>query len=142
MPSQIPATREERLNNPMGVERVAGVTWQGQSPYQPDERFVSFLGPGWGIRAGVRCLMTAIDKDGMNTIGKLVDHWAPPNENDTGAYIADICQRCSFPNADAPVTHDSITVKLIQGFIHHENGRCIYTEEEIRGAISMAKANP
>jgi hypothetical protein len=133
-------TREERLNNPMGVEHEPGTTWEGQADEQPDSRFVNFKGPGWGMRAGFRCLRTAIERDGINTIGGLVAHWAPEEENDTTAYEADVCERCGYSSPAAPITAASLTVELGEAVIIHENGRCIYSDEDISAALAMALA--
>jgi len=132
-------TREERLNNPMGVMRVPGVTWAGQSQDQPDPRLVKFSGAGWGIRAGVKTLQSYQTRDGIKTIRQAIERWAPPNENDTEAYIDDVCERCSV-GEDEEVNFSTIMPILVRAIITHENGRCIYDDPTISTAIAMAGA--
>lgn len=133
------STREERLCNPMGIMIVHGVTWAGQAQSQLDDRLVTFTGPGWGMRAGVKTLHTYQTKDGVKTMREAIHRWAPPNENDTQAYIDDVCERCSV-GQDDQVNFDLIMPTLVKAIVIHENGRCIYSDDVISQAIAMAGA--
>lgn len=133
------STREERLCNPMGIMRVPGVTWAGQAQNQLDDRLVTFTGPGWGMRAGVKTLQTYQTKDGVKTMRQAIHRWAPPNENDTEAYIDDVCERCSV-GEDDEVNFALIMPTLVKAIVIHENGRCIYDDAAIAQAIAMAGA--
>lgn len=133
------STREERLCNPMGIMIVHGVTWAGQAQNQLDDRLVTFTGPGWGMRAGVETLHTYQTKDGVKTMREAIHRWAPPNENDTQAYIDDVCDRCSV-GEDDEVNFNLIMPTLVKAIVIHENGRCIYSDDVISQAIAMAGA--
>jgi hypothetical protein len=129
-------TREERLNNPGGIEHERNVTWAGQSTSQPDPTFVSFSEPQWGIRAIARSLHTYQRVDGVKTLAQAISRWAPPAENNTPAYIADVCQRCGV-NDDTEVDFDQIMPNLVRAIIVHENGECIYPDDLVNLGISL-----
>lgn len=133
------STREERLCNPMGIMQVPGVTWAGQAQVQLDDRLVTFTGPGWGIRAGVKTLQTYQTKDGVKTMRQAIERWAPNSENDTEAYIDDVCEYCSV-GEDDEVNFALIMPTFVKAIVIHENGRCIYPDEDIAQAIGMAGA--
>lgn len=133
------ATREERLCNPMGIMRVPGVTWAGQAQVQSDDRLVTFIGPGWGMRAGVKTLHTYQTKDNVKTMREAIQRWAPPTENNTEAYINDVCDRCSVGKDDV-INFANVMPILVKAIIIHENGRCIYDDASIAQAIAMAGA--
>lgn len=132
-------TREERLCNPMGIMRVPGVTWAGQAQVQSDDRLVTFIGPGWGMRAGVKTLHTYQTKDNVKTMREAIQRWAPPNENNTEAYLDDVCDRCSVGEDDV-INFANVMPTLVKAIIIHENGRCIYDDASIAQAIAMAGA--
>lgn len=121
----------------MGIMRVAGVTWAGEAQDQPDDRLVKFSGPTWGMRAGVKTLQSYQTRDGIKTMRQAIGRWAPPTENDTGAYVDDVCDRCSV-GPDDEVNFETLMPTLIKSIVVHENGRCIYTDSDIALSISMA----
>lgn len=127
-------TREERLNNPGGIKHSPAV-WVGQSPDQPDSVFVKFQAPRFGIRAIVKTLESYVFRDGITTLGAAIERWAPPVENDTQAYIADVCQRCGS-TADSPLKPKSPAV--VRAIIIHENGECIYPDSVLTDGINLA----
>lgn len=139
-------TREELLNNPGGIEHEPGVTWGGQSQDQPDHTFVKFTGPGWGIRAIVKTLHTYQTKHGVKTMRQAISRWAPPSvlkdgkavfENNTEAYIDDVCQRCGV-GEDDEIDFQVLMPTLVKAIIRHENGDVIYDDATIAQAIAMA----
>jgi hypothetical protein len=128
-------TREERLNNPGGIKH-SSTTWRGQSPEQPDVDFVKFVSPVWGIRAIARTLETYQQEDDVRTLREAIERWAPPTENDTAAYIIDVCGECSV-HPDDPMDLSAVLPMLVKAIIRHENGEVIYTDEQIREAIGL-----
>lgn len=129
-------TRGERNNNPGNIRYVAGVTWKGQSSTQTDPAFVQFTNPIYGIRAIVR-VMHSYENDGVYTIRDAIDRWAPPNENNSQAYIAAVCKDCGVGATDV-VSLDSIMPQLVTAIIQHENGQCVYTGDQITQGITLA----
>ena len=130
-------TREERLNNPLGIKRD-GTLWAGMSPEQPDPVFVAFVDAPHGIRAAVKILESYRDRDGIDTIAGAIYRWAPPEENDTVAYIADVCDEMQCAQ-DYPLEPKSLP--LVRAMIRHENGPAslsIYTDPIIQQGIDLA----
>lgn len=91
-PSGVKMPRGFRNNNPGNI-RHSGAAWRGKSKHQPDTAFVTFDSPMWGIRAMMRVLLTYQEKHGLTTIAELIGRWAPPNENDTAAYVRYVAGR-------------------------------------------------
>ena len=111
-----------RLNNPGNIRLNPRVTWQGQSVTQTDADFVQFDAPVYGIRAIGKILIT-YSRDGVQTIGDAIDRWAPPNENDTDSYKADVATRVGI-GADVvtDITAAGTMTALCRAITHHENG--------------------
>ena len=80
-------TRGIRNNNPGNIEKSKNNKWQGMAESQPDKRFITFTSPEWGIRAIARILINYKDKYDLDTVKKIISRWAPPSENNTGAYV-------------------------------------------------------
>lgn len=143
-------TRGLRNHNPGNIDRKPGVRWQGQSADQSgDPRFVVFDHPKWGIRAIARVLITYQDKrraaDGsrIDTIREIVDRWAPPNENDTGAYAAHVSQLTRIGADDEIDVYDYATMRaLVNAIIVHENGRNPYDADTLDAGLKLAGVEP
>jgi len=129
-------TRGEKNCNPGNIRHVPSVTWVGQAPQQTDEAFVQFSDPVYGIRAIVR-IMRAYKRQGLETLGEAIDRWAPPNENNSRAYVNDVCASCG-KQSDQPVDFDEIMPELVKAIIRHENGEVIYTDDQIAKGIALA----
>jgi len=129
-------TRGIRNNNPGNIRHVLGVTWVGQSSEQTDTAFVQFKDPIYGIRAIAR-ILRSYERQGIYTLGDAIDRWAPPNENNSQAYVDDVCGQCNL-SPDQPVSLNDVLVPLIEAIIQHENGQQPYTEEQIRQGIALA----
>lgn len=129
-------TRGEANANPGNIRTVAGTTWLGQAPQQNDDTFVQFMTPSYGIRAIVR-IMRSYERKGIDTIQEAIDRWSPPNENNSAAYVSDVCQRCDMP-PDEVLSLESIMPQLVEAIIWHENGECIYSPDLISQGIELA----
>lgn len=117
-----PLPRGVRNNNPGNI-RHSGDRWQGKSPDQPDEAFVRFESMAFGVRALARVLIRYFDAYDLNTIAGIIERWAPPVENDTAAYITQVCKATGF-DADQPLNlHQFEHMEpIVQAIIRHENG--------------------
>jgi hypothetical protein len=132
-------TRGERNNNPGNIDRTA-TAWQGQSADQPDSRFVKFDAPEWGIRALARTLLTYQSKHWLATVRAIVNRWAPPGENNTGAYVKAVADEMGV-DAEAVLRLEespALLVKLVRAIIRHENGRVIYADATIEEGVRRA----
>ncbi|ELY3838636.1 hypothetical protein ACTV1P_003976 [Cronobacter malonaticus] len=117
-----------RNNNPGNLDR--GSPWQGLVNNPSEPRFCTFKDPVWGIRALAVTLITYHDKrrakDGssIDTISEVIERWAPPNENDTAAYIREVAKVVGVTPDMVIDLHDYDTLRpLVEAIIRHENGR-------------------
>jgi hypothetical protein len=112
-----------RNNNPGNIRWKDA--WQGLLPKEQrgDPDFCQFQGPAWGIRAIAGTLITYQDKYGISTVRAAITRWAPPEENDTEAYIAAVSSSAGI-GAEAPLRmHDYATLlPLVRAIVRHENG--------------------
>lgn len=74
-----------RNNNPLNIRHNADV-FQGEIKGN-DKSFKTFSSMPYGYRAAFVTLATYLSR-GWNTIEKIISRWAPPNENNTQAYIS------------------------------------------------------
>ncbi len=90
-------TRGQRNNNPLNIRKVAGQHWRGEvvSPIR-DKEFVEFCSLEHGIRAAFCILDTYKKKYPAVCIEDIIARWAPPSENDTPAYIRNVCLLTGF----------------------------------------------
>jgi len=121
MSKQLP--RGIRNNNPGNIEW--GDPWQGLLPRDQatDKRFAQFKAPAWGIRALARTLITYFDKHRIISVRGAITRWAPPSENDTEAYIAQVAKAVGV-SANEPVNFHRYEVlcPMVEAIIRHENG--------------------
>lgn len=132
-------TRGERNNNPGNIDRN-NIMWQGMAQDQSrDSRFVVFEDANSGIRALAKVLLSYYRKHALNTVHKIIDRWAPPSENNTGAYVNHVASVLGV-GIDAQIdVEDSTTLEvLVQAIIEHENGRCKYDAAVISQAVDSA----
>uniref|UniRef100_UPI001FF0D158 structural protein n=1 Tax=Pantoea ananas TaxID=553 RepID=UPI001FF0D158 len=116
-------SRGIRNNNPGNIRW--GDDWKGLVPegQRSDKSFCQFKAPEFGIRAMIIILRTYQSKYGLKTITGIIKRWAPPNENDTQAYIRSVAQ-ATGTDADKPIdlTDSRKLFPLLQAIIKHENG--------------------
>ena len=133
-------TRGERNNNPGDIER-SNIVWLGQLPdsQATDPRFCQFDTPLHGIRALCRVLLNYQRLDGVKTLEQMVERFAPPNENDTAAYLADVAGYLGIaPDAAPALTNTNELAQVARAFILQEQGRCVYSGDLIAQAAAMA----
>lgn len=132
------APRGIRNNNPGNIDRNKTI-WEGMSKNQTDSRFITFDSPEHGIRAMAKTITTYIAKYNLNTIEKIIKRWAPPIENNTNRYIADV-ELWSGINKKTNINPQDkeIMFKIIKAMIRKENGYIPYPDETIRSGVNMA----
>lgn len=119
-----------RNGNPGNFDYVPSIPWQGQIGLEVlppgvkgRARFAVFRAAVWGIRAIFRDLITGQDRDGEVTIRQIIREWAPPNENDTDAYISVVCARTGFkPDQRLNLHSYDHAVPLARAIVDHEQG--------------------
>ena len=127
-----------RNNNPGNIRH--NDDWQGMTEVQTDKDFVQFIAPEWGIRAMYRILMNYRNRYGLKTIPQIIDRWAPPTENETGAYILSVAKKLGVnpQYLDLQALDISQYPALIEAIIFHENGQQPYSPETIAKGIALA----
>lgn len=123
-----------RNNNPGNIRH--GASWAGMAPQQTDESFVTFIAPEWGIRAIAR-IMKSYEARGIRTINDAINRWAPPNENNSQAYVDHVCAACSV-DQDQDIVLSQHLDKIIPAIIWQENGQQPYDADTIAKGISLA----
>lgn len=131
------ATRGLRNNNPGNIRRD-GTRWEGMSPDQTDAAFVQFVAPEYGLRAMARVLNSYYTRHQLRTVRGIITRWAPPNENDTGAYVRSVASRLNVGPDDALSWPDRVP-ELIEAIVKHENGLQPYSREMIAQGITLAE---
>lgn len=126
-----------RNNNPGNI-RASTIPWVGQTG-QDDDGFCVFSTAHYGIRALAKLLLTYHDRYGLCTITTIIDRWAPPNENDTGAYVDSVCRATGFGANDwLHLGEVSVLSALVAAIIRHENGEQPYSDAEVLAGVAAA----
>jgi hypothetical protein len=90
-----------------------------------------------GLAAAIKNLRAQQQVHGLNTIESIIGKWAPPSENDTGAYISDVVKRTGFGAKQRLNLDDAATVApLISSIIKHEGNGAAYSDEMINKAVA------
>jgi|JI6StandDraft_1071083.scaffolds.fasta_scaffold483652_2 hypothetical protein len=120
-PKQLP--RGIRNHNPGNI-RHGKSEWKGMSADQSgDTAFVTFDAPEWGLRAIVRVLRSYYDRYGLRTIRKMIDRYAPPNENPTAAYIKKVADELGVdPDDEIEIDDMTVLVALVRTIVRVECG--------------------
>src|ERR1700735_68750 len=128
-------TRGEASNNPGNI-RLTSTMWEGESALQANPDFVQFTDVKWGIRAIARILQS-YEREGIDTLQEAIERWAPRSENDTEAYLSDVCQRCEISPTQV-IQLSSCLLPIISAIIVHENGSAPCTVDQINEGISLS----
>ena len=115
--------RGYRNNNPLNIRINADNNWQGKVLANTDHVFEQFTSMPYGYRAALKLIRNYITNYGCNTVAKIIDKWAPPTENNTEKYIADVC-KLSGLQPDTIIGYNSKTAlkKMVYAMSIIENG--------------------
>ena len=95
-----------RNNNPLNIRHSAS-RWQGARVEQTDKAFVQFTSMTMGYRAACRILETYYKHFEAQhkpfTPRNIILRWAPPNENDSEAYLRRVCRLTNLAGNEALV---------------------------------------
>ncbi len=110
-----------RNNNPLNI-RLTNTTWMGQLKPGTDKAFCQFEKMRYGYRAAFVLLHRYYTVWDCKTVRKIINRWAPPSENDTAAYVNNVCKLMEV-SPDAPLppikTNPSVWISLVcaMGFV-------------------------
>ena len=110
-----------RNNNPLNIRRN-GDHFQGEVVPGSDREFKQFTTMAYGYRAAFVVLGTYLAQ-GRNTIEKIIRAWAPPTENNTEAYIANVEKRSGVGRTKVLTAESGGDYrKIVAAMSHCENG--------------------
>lgn len=132
--------RGVRNNNPGNIEY--NPAWQGLKSSRTDDRFCEFQTMAFGFRALAVTLCTYQDKYQIDTVEKAITRWAPPNENNTTAYINDVCAKAKLKPDEKVNFHDfNDAAPIINAIAEHENGVTFNRNDLVQGCIRAGLEN-
>lgn len=123
-------TRGVRNNNPLNIRKSLD-NWRGK--IGDDGEFVKFDTMNNGLRAAFRNLKTYFTKHKINTVGGIVNRWAPPVENDTAAYINFVTLKTGY-GINQKLNFDFKTIAPIVKAMSQMESNYIPTDSELRTA--------
>lgn len=127
-----------RLNNPGNI-RISDTPWHGKIAPSSDSDFEQFDTSENGIRAMARIVIEYHLKYSLSTIADIITRWAPPSENDTGAYInAVVTDTGIAEDKDLNFTDREEISTLVKAIIHHEQGQQPYADDVIDAGVNSA----
>lgn len=110
-----------RRNNPGNI-RTAQRKWQGEVTPQ-GAAFCHFSSIEYGCRAMLKLLRNYIVRHKQDTVRQIVSRWAPPNENNTAAYMNYVAGRMGI-TADTHLRAGQKTlIALASAMTFMEHGR-------------------
>lgn len=128
-----------RNHNPGNIDRTAE-RWQGMAADQSgDKRFAVFSAPVWGLRALAKVLLSYQRKHGLRTPAAIIGRWAPPAENDTGAYARQVAKTLGVGvNDQIDLQRPETLQRILPAIVQHENGQQPYSAALIAEAVRLA----
>lgn len=142
-------SRGVRNNNPGNIDHQDSNKWQGELPVDKklETRFARFDTPESGIRALAKLLINYRPKTGMpgvggpgiDTVREIIQRWAPPGENDTGAYVNAVAKAVGKRADDIiDIRRREHLIPIVTAIILHENGYNPYSQEVIAAGAERA----
>jgi hypothetical protein len=131
--------RGVRNNNPGNIRPSLAYVWRGQIAIDSGG-YVIFDTAEHGIRAVAVDLLTKY-KRGLVTVKSIITVYAPPEENDTEAYIAAVCADLGVVEyAWLHLTEPDTLRRFVKAIIKHECGPgAWYTDAQLDAGIAEAR---
>jgi hypothetical protein len=144
----MPTARGVRNNNPGNIDFNKANDWQGQLGIEEGvtaPRFARFDSAENGIRALGKLLRTYQARYGLKTVAAIIGRWAPPGENDTGAYVSAVQQSVRLSTGkdatgDLALTDPAVLTGLVKAIIKHENAGFEYPSTIVDEGVHRALA--
>jgi hypothetical protein len=132
-----------RLCNPGNIRLNPNNHWIGQVTPDPDPDFCTFDTMVHGIRALAEILINYQLMHKRRTISEIISLWAPPEENNTTAYIMDVADRTGYdPDATLDMTREDDLTAVVMAIADHECGPDIdqITQAQFDAGVNAALA--
>tara|TARA_A100001515_G_scaffold140251_1_gene135763 strand:+ start:18648 stop:19181 length:534 start_codon:yes stop_codon:yes gene_type:complete len=130
-------------NNNPGNIRTSPTQWNGEVT-KPGEAFERFESMPYGIRASAKILRTYGKKYGIDTINKIIDRYAPPEDNNpnNANYARHVSNGSGFGVDEKIDLNDpQVLMKLMRPIFEFENGRkeaAKISDADIEKGVKMA----
>mgnify|MGYP003639936717 FL=1 len=131
------------FNNNPGNIRTSSTNWNGEVA-QPGEEFERFSDMHMGVRASARILRTYGSKYGIDTINKIIDRYAPPEDNNpnNANYAKHVSTGSGFDvNEKINLNDPQVLIKLMRPIFQFENGQkeaAKISDADIQRGVKMA----
>lgn len=113
-----------RNNNPLNIR--IGSTWVGEVERNTDGVFEQYVSMELGIRAAFKLIKTYIHKYRRYSIRRIIQSWAPSNENNTQLYIDKVASISGINPDEIVCFEDKKTmISIVNAMIFVENGRYV-----------------
>lgn len=132
--SRLPS-RAERNNNPGNLE------FRGQKGAEPEAgsgRFAKFSSAADGV-AALAGQLRRYGERGKDTLTKIIETYAPANENNTKAYIEALSKKLGVGADQTLDLNNSDTLAgLVKGISKHESGTGFLRDDDVLSGLKMA----
>lgn len=131
------------FNNNPGNIRTSPTNWNGEVT-EPGEKFERFSDMHMGVRASARILRTYGRKYGIDTINKIIDRYAPPEDNNpnNANYTRHVSNGSGFGvDEKIDLTDPEVLMKLMRPIFQFENGHkgaAKISDADIEKGVKMA----
>lgn len=141
-----PQTQQMEYSNEAAVTNPAApAPLRNNNPgaLMPGGKLANYPDMQSGIAAMDQNLASYANK-GVNTLSDVISKWAPPNENNTQAYIKDVSQRLGIPpNQKVDLTNPAQRLAISSAIMLHENGSAsVFSGGAARGAPAAQTGAP
>lgn len=135
-------SRGYRNNNPGNIRLTfkngKPEYWKGEIP-GTDTAFKTFSSMLFGYRAIFVTLTSYLNK-GFNTIEKIINRYAPSNENHTVSYINTVVSRTGIPaNKELSFSNPDELMRVVQAISFVENGIAA-NPEDVKAGYNLFKS--
>lgn len=105
-----------------------------------DPAFCVFTAPTYGIRALAKVLVNYKKIHGLNTVRQIISRYAPPNENQTTAYVQSVAKQLGvYPDTIIDIEERGVLTVFIKAVIRMENGIQPYSDDTIQQGIELCQ---
>lgn len=126
-------SRGYRNLNPGNI-RLGNFRYKGEKEMSSDGEFRQFESMAWGYRAMFVLLHTYARRHGCNTLRSIISRYAPPVENNTGAYLRRVVDATHLSPDEPLTTSDGATMTAVVAAMSQvENGCCADMNEVWQG---------
>ena len=129
-----------RFRNPLNIRQMPSFGSHGRCRYPRRENgFYRFPHFDAGVCAAIRLAAYYIGRSGCNSVGKLLDHWAPSHPWARELYVACVCGRCALSPTAPLRLHSADFARLLSALAQQETGLRLSPQrvEELRDRMRL-----